>query len=94
MLYALVAELIIFYEASVCHTRKVAEATVLLSMQSGLFLYVTKCYSTVLNDALHVLVGVLPLNLRSEMDRKFTVHIRWGKSVDGTGLYPESVELW
>lgn len=44
-------------------------------------------------DALHVLTGVLPLDLHAELDIDFTALIRWKKSVDGTGLDFESVDF-
>lgn len=45
-------------------------------------------------DALHVLAGVLSLDLRAEMDRGFMALIRFQKSVDGTGLVLKSADLW
>lgn len=45
------------------------------------------------SETLYVVAGVLPLDLRAEMDMDFTVLIRWCKSVDGKGLDPESVKI-
>lgn len=41
-----------------------------------------------------LLSGVLPLDLRAERDRDYTALVRWDRSIDGTGLDPESIELW
>lgn len=66
----------------------------LVRMQRGLLLCVTKFYATVSTDVLHVLSGVLPLDLRAELERSFTALVRCINCVDGTGLDSESFDLW
>lgn len=66
-------------------------AVLLLSIH---LLYVTKCYSTISMDSLHVLARVLPLDSRSGMDRDLTVLVRWHEYIDGSGFTPETVNLW
>lgn len=46
----------------------------------------TKCYVTVSTDALHVMLGALPLDLHADLDSDYTALVRWNKSIDGTGL--------
>lgn len=93
MLYA-VADRTILYVAPIWHNGKVVVENWLLSMQKDLLLCVTKCYAIVSTDALHVFLGVLPLDLCVELDRDFTALVLWNKSVDGTRLNSEPIDLW
>lgn len=65
-----------------------------MSIQHGLLLGVTKCYSKLSNDALNVLSGVLNLDLRAKIERNFETFTLWGETVDDTDFRPDSVEMW
>lgn len=69
MLCSIVAEQIILYAVLSFYFDKVVLMNLFLSMQQTLPLYVTKCYSTISTDVLHVLPEVSPLDLCAEMDR-------------------------
>lgn len=54
----------------------------------------TKRYKTVSTDSLHVMAGVLPLDLRVGMDRDYVAFVSWHQGIDETGLTPDIVDLW
>lgn len=83
-LYSTIVERIVLYAVPVWYNCKVVLAKRLQSLQRSLLLWVTKCYKTVSTDALKVLAGVLPLDVRAEIYRDFTTLVRWNKSVSDT----------
>ena len=66
----------------------------LQSMQKDLLLGISKCYGTTPMDVLIILSGVLPLNLRAGLERDYVTLTRKGRSIEGTALSPETVEMW
>lgn len=63
MLYALMVCSINLYAAPIWFNGKVVVVNRLLSIQRGLLQCVTNCYNRLSTNALHVLLGVLPLDL-------------------------------
>ena len=66
----------------------------LLSIQRYLLLGVTKCYGTALTDELIILLEVLSLDLCAGMEGNYVTLTRKKRSVEGTDLSPDNVEIW
>ena len=66
----------------------------LLSIQRDLPFGVTKIYGTASTDALTILSGVLPLDLRASLERDYISLTQKRRSVEGTDLSSDTVEIW
>lgn len=92
--YLTVTEKMLLYAAPIWYTGHVKQRQRLASMQRPSLLCITKAYSTVSTDALCVLAGVLPLDLRAASEKSLTGLSRFGRSDDRTRLTPDMVEGW
>ncbi|XP_035213931.1 uncharacterized protein LOC118187764 [Stegodyphus dumicola] len=60
----------ILYGCPIWHTGTARQKQKLLQLQRGAFLSITKAYATTPTSALQVLSGILPLDLRAEMEKQ------------------------
>lgn len=45
-------------------------------------------------EGLNILSLILPLELCAKLERDFGAFARWGRSIEGTNLRPDLIEIW
>lgn len=84
MLYSVLAEQIILFVVSIWYSNynNVVIQYRLISMKRALLLCVTKYYSTIYMDALHIFAWILSLDLGAKINRNFTARVHWQRNVE------------
>lgn len=72
-------EKIVMYGSEAWYVDTVRVNEKLKKIQRKALLRITKCYSTVSNEALWVLAGVMPIDLKIRQNKSFSVYINMVK---------------
>ncbi|XP_035204469.1 uncharacterized protein LOC118179409 [Stegodyphus dumicola] len=87
-------ERMILYGCPIWHTGTARQKQKLLQIQRGALLSITKAYATTPTSALQVLSGILPLDLRAEMERQMyrLIHFKEDTRIGYITIWAHEVE--
>ncbi|XP_035234163.1 uncharacterized protein LOC118205998 [Stegodyphus dumicola] len=87
-------ERMILYGCPICHKRTARKSQKLTQIQRGALLSITKAYSTTPTSVHQVLSGILPMDLRAEMERKIyrLIHFKEHMKIGDLIIWAHEVE--